>query len=202
MLAAPSMFARELVEPELPVNPEPVTDPCEPVDAVAHRRQLRDMLTYTSHADRLFNDWVAAIAQIVNLISDRVSEHAATGPATYTFTVPLIDVLERPVDIVQQIVALLLRFTSTDAFPIRPGVVLAGRVQHALLTISKLTDDAARKNPHRLIAPADSGLTGINLVAAYLSNTPFFALLTTPVPFSLPDEQRFAAQWTVAPSGM
>jgi hypothetical protein len=202
ILAALRTFAKELVELETPMLPEPMTSPREPIDAVAHRRQLRDMLTCTTHVDRLFDDWLDAIAQIIRLIADRVSEHAATGPATYTFTVPLIDLLTRPVDLVQQIVALLLRFASTEAFPVRPGTVLADRVQHALLTISKLTDDAARKNPHRLIAPADSGLTGINLVAAYLSNTPFFALLTTPFSFSLPDEQRFAAQWTVAPSGM
>src|SRR5207253_1378624 len=65
----------------------------------------------------------------------------------------------------------------------------------------KLTDEQARNNPHRLVAPADSGLTGADLVAAYLSNTPFFDLLTTPVHFSLPDDQRFSGHWIVAPPG-
>jgi hypothetical protein len=159
------------------------------------------MLTYKDHADRLFSDWLDAIAHIVSLIAGSVPEHAAPTLATSSFTVPLIGLLEYPVDIVQQIVARLLHFASDDAFPVRPGTVLAGRIQHALLSISKLTDDAARKNPHRLIAPAESNLTGIELVTAYLSNTPFFALLTTPVPFSLPEEQRFSGQWIVAPPG-
>src|SRR3954447_6854592 len=71
----------------------------------------------------------------------------------------------------------------------------------AKLRVSKLTADAAYKNPYRLIAPADSGITGVELVAAYLSETPFFALLTTPMPFALPQEQRFAGHWIIAPPG-
>src|SRR5437764_1350886 len=91
--------------------------------------------------------------------------------------------------------------TLTNPLARRPGAVLAARVQHALLTISKLIDEQARNNPHRLVAPMDCGLTGPDLVAAYLSNTPFFDLLMTPLPFSLPDDQRFSGHWIVAPPG-
>jgi hypothetical protein len=201
MLAGLRTFASQLVELETPVLTGPTTGPREPIEAVAHRRQLRDLLTYKNHADALFHEWLDAIAHIVGLIADRVPKHAGAHPTASTFTAPLIDLMARPVDVVQQIVALLLRFASSDAFPVRPGTVLADRVQHALLIISKLTEDAARKNPHRLIAPADSGLTGTELVAAYLSNTPFFELLTTPLPFSLPEEQRFSGHWIIAPPG-
>src|SRR5712664_3807850 len=99
-----------------------------------------------------------------------------------------------------QIVARLLRFASSDASPIRPGTVLAGRVQDALLRISKLTDDAARKNPHRLVPPADSGLTGTELVAAYLSKSPFFELLTVATQFAIPRDRWATHTAIIGPS--
>jgi hypothetical protein len=201
MLAAFCTFARELVDLETPVLPEPTTSPREPIEAVSYRRRLRDLLTYKNHAEELCYSWLDAMVHIIGLIADRVPEHATTGPATTTFTVPFVNLMERPVDLVQQIVADLLRFARDDTFPVRPGTILAGRVQHALLRISKLTDEAAGKNPHRVVAPVDSGLTGAELVAAYLSNTPFFELLMTPVPYSLPEEQRFSGHWIVAPPG-
>jgi len=39
------------------------------------------------------------------------------------------------------------------------------------------------------------------LLAAYLSDTPFFKILLVPVSYALPDEQRFAGHWIVAPPG-
>jgi hypothetical protein len=201
MLAVFCTFASELVDLETPVFPQSTASPREPIEAVVHRRRLRDLLNYTNHAEELFHGWLDAMAQIIGLIADRVPQHAATGPATTTFTVPLINLMERPPDLVQQIVGDLLRFARDDTFPVRPGTILAGRVQHALLRISKLTDEAAGKNPHRLVAPADSGLTGAELLAAYLCSTPFFELLMTPVPYSLPEEQRFSGHWVVAPPG-
>ena len=54
MITAFSTFARELVELETPVLPEATTGPREPIDAVPHRRWLRDMLTYKDHAEELF----------------------------------------------------------------------------------------------------------------------------------------------------
>src|SRR6266849_10403203 len=157
MLAAFGTFARELVDLETPVLPELTASTREPIEAVAHRRRLRGLLTYKNHAEELFDGWLDALGHIIGVIADRVPEHAATGAAPATFTVPLINLIERPVDLIQQIVADLLRFASDDTFPVRPGTILAGRVQHALLRISKLADEAARKNPHRLVAPADSG---------------------------------------------
>jgi hypothetical protein len=82
MLAAFGMFARELVELEMPVVPDPMTDPREPIDAVAHRRQLRDMLTYTSHADRLSNEWLDGIAKSVGLIADRIPNNHGSSPGS------------------------------------------------------------------------------------------------------------------------
>lgn len=201
MLAALRAFAIELIELETPVPPVPATSPREPIDAVAHRQQLRDMLAYKDHAEQLCNEWVDAIAHIISLITERLPEHTGTEAAASTFTAPLIDLLARPVDVVQQVVGRLLRFASDDTFPIRPGAVLAARIQQAFLRISKLTDEAARKTPHRLVGPADSGLTGIPLVTAYLGHTPFLGLFVSPVPFCLPDEQRFAGHWIIAPPG-
>src|SRR4029453_10998905 len=116
-------------------------------------------------------------------------------------SVPLIDVVARPVDVVQRIVETLLRFAREETFPVRPGTVLAGRVQHALLRNSKLTAEAACKNPHRLVAPTDSGLTGTDLVAAYLGATAFSPLLTISVPFDIPRKTWASHGVALGPSG-
>jgi hypothetical protein len=200
IFAAFLTFARALIELEMPVLPKESPTSRDMIVAVAHRRQLREMLTYKKHADELFNEWLDAIAHLVGLIVESIPEFASAGSAS-SFALPLIHLVARPVDVVQQIVGRLLRFASDDTYPIRPGTVLAGRIETALLAISKLTPDAASKNPHRLISPAECGLTGTELVAAYLSQTPFFALLTTRAPFSLPEEQRFAGHWIIAPPG-
>ncbi len=201
LLAAFRKFAEALVECEMPVLPEPATSSREPVEAVEHRRELRAMLSYTSHADQLFKEWIDAIAHLLGRIVDHIPEHA-TGPATSLLSVPLIEVLARPLDLVQHIVESLLRFARDETFPVRPGAVLAGRVQHALLRISKLTDEAACRNPHRLVPPTDSGLTGTELIATYLGNTPFSTLLTTPVPFTIPREFFCEHAVLIAGSGM
>jgi hypothetical protein len=53
----------------------------------------------------------------------------------------------------------------------------------------------------RLIGAEDSKLPADELVETYLSGTPFFELMQTPVPFAIPDYIRFSGHWVIAPPG-
>ena len=68
-----------------------------------------------------------------------------------------------------------------------------------MCAFSGVPPDGSSKKP--LITANDADLAPDELVEAYLAGTPFHALLLTPVPFSLPDEQRFSGHWIIAPSG-
>lgn len=61
---------------------------------------------------------------------------------------------------------------------------------------------AARKNTKRIIDPSNVDLPPRELVETFLGGTLFESmLLEVNIPFSIPDEQRFAGHWIIAPSG-
>ena len=137
------------------------------------------------------------LARIFHLILEAAPIYTeTTGP----FTVSFFDRLPNPVEFITRLLPELLRFAQDDACAVRPGAVVAGRVQHNLLDLSKVTDEAARKNPYRLTSPAESGLVGSDLVRAYLSGTPFLELFTTPLPFTIPHSAYRAHGCVFAPS--
>ena len=202
---APAMFdaintlATNLVELEFPRIAESSLSPRSPIDAVAHRKRMQALLDFQANADHQISEWLAAVAAILALIAD-AGRASAGHPSTSIFlSTPLIDVVSAPAELIAKIVDRILHFATDDPFAVRPGAVAARRVKEALLRVSKLTEDAARRNPHRLIAPAQSGLVGVDLATAYLSGTPFLELLKTPVAFEL--TQRFSHQHIVATPG-
>jgi len=181
-----------------PLRP-PQEAPADILEAVTNRLRLRGLLTFKDNADQLLRTWIDALSRTLRLVVDAAPAPQAASPTNAAFTVPLIDLMKNPTDLVQQIVSHLLRFASDDPYTVRPGAVLAHRIQHALLNVSKLTEDAARKNPHRLVPPADSGLAGIELVRAYLDDTPLVDLLQIRMPFTL--TARFSHHHIVATPG-
>ena len=52
-----------------------------------------------------------------------------------------------------------------------------------------------------LVGPIKSGLPPDEMIETYLAGTPFFDLMYTPLPFSLPERARFEHHWIVAGSG-
>ena len=94
-----------------------------------------------------------------------------------------------------------MHFATDELFSARPGSYTARMLKTALLKTSKINEDAARKNPFRVQSPAESGLIGTKLVAAYLGTTPLAALLTTSVPLPVTDDIRFEHLHLLAPTG-
>lgn len=157
----------------------PDAEPGGIAEMFAHRAQLRALAGLAAGADALVQEWLEALARAFRAVLDVAPP--STAVPDNTFTVPLVERVAEVPTLVTRLVHELLRFAD-DAQVVRPGAVLAGRVQQNLLRLSKVPEDAARKNPYRLTSPADSGLAGAALIEAYLADTPFLDLLATPVP--------------------
>ena len=172
ILAAFHTAIHELVNLEAPTLPGPTTGARTAIDGVTYRARLRALLAFKDHADQLLDDWTTAMSHLLQRLAAAVPITPLNAKAL-TLTVPFIHLAPAPIDLVSDIVARLLRFAQTNPDTVAPGAVIARCVKDALLNVSKLTEDAAAKNPHRLVSPKQSGLTGEALVAAYLSDTPF-----------------------------
>jgi hypothetical protein len=161
----------------------PHAEPGGIAETLAQRAHLRALASLAADADTLVSQWLEALAATFRAVVDAAPPSIA--PPHSTFTVPLVERIGDVAALVTRLVRELLRFAD-DVQVVRPGAALAARVQQNLLRFSKVPEDAARKNPYRLTAPAESGLAGADLLEAYLADTPFLDLLTTPVPFAIP----------------
>jgi hypothetical protein len=173
----------EVIDLEMPALPAPGPRPA--IDAVTYRARLRSLLTFRSQADLLLRDWTAAIGIILGRIAAAVPD-LSSDAAGFGITVPLIDLAPTPAELIADIVARTMCFAQGDALAVVPGAVIARRLKESVLRASNMTEDNARKHPDRLISPQQSGLVGVALAEAYLGGTPFFDLLTSPVPFAIP----------------
>lgn len=162
------------------------------------RTRLKSLLELNDDHESHASTWSATLTQILSLIGTVVPVDSGASPPM--FTVPLIDLVHNQTELVGSIVARLLSHATAPG-GCRFGSVLAERVKANLLRVSGLTEDAARANPLRLKTPAQSGLRGHELLAAYLNGTPFLKLLETHVPFSIPPSVYTEHFFGAAPSG-
>lgn len=58
------------------------------------------------------------------------------------------------------------------------------------------------KSTKPLVWPSAAKMSPLELVDTYLAGTPLHTLLLSSYPFTLPDEQRFAGHWVIAPQGL
>lgn len=187
----------EIVRLETNALQMPRSPPANSVEAVAHRSRQRALVAFSANTDELVQEWSDGLEKILRRILDAVPRNLSHDQ--FPFTVPLIDLMPNSLEIVGNLVAQLLRFSEDDPFTIRPGSVLAESTKHALLRFNKIADDVARKNPHRLTSPQQSGLTGMALVKTFLVDTPFLNLLVTPVPFCIPRKKWASHGVAIAP---
>lgn len=116
-----------------------------------------------------------------------------------TFSVPLIDVCTNPADAIERTMA-----TMYDDDIVHAGLfgLVRQRFEDNLARASGLTTEEAKRPTRTVKTPSSSpNLNSRELVAAFLSGTPFPALFLSAVPFPIPDNARFAHQWILAPQG-
>lgn len=170
--------------------------PDKPDDAFAHRARLRALLQLQQNP-HFIEQWIGTLTVSLQRIIDAVPPDITQGNSH--FTVPFVDLVPDSPSLVSDLISGLMRFSNDDPHTVRPGSVIAARIKAALLRHSRITEDAASKNPHRLVSPAESNLSGTALVETFLGATPLAKLLRVPVPFKLTG--RFAHHHIVATPG-
>lgn len=154
-------------------------------------RFLRAQEYFLQHQDRIVEHLVLAIANVSAGLMQALPPLADSA-----FSVPLISVLLDPNQVVDSIIGTLYTGELADV-----GLFSAvqDQIYANMCAFSGVPLDGSSKKP--LIKACDADLAPEELVEAYLGGTPLQALLLTPVPFSLPDEQRFSGHWIIAPPG-
>jgi hypothetical protein len=116
-----------------------------------------------------------------------------------TFSVPLIDICANPADAIERTMATVY---DDDVVRAELFTLVRKSFEENLARASGLTTEEATRKPRSVRTPSSSrGATPRELVADFLSGTPFPGLFLSNVPFPIPDATRFAHQWILAPQG-
>lgn len=111
-------------------------------------------------------------------------------------TVPITTALSDPAEAIEALLFVYLRSEHSQAHIF--GTV-ANTLYRNICRVSKVDPDAEPTKP--LIYPTSAQMRPTELAEAYLGNTPLRALFEIPFPFAIPQEQRFAGHWIIAPPG-
>lgn len=112
------------------------------------------------------------------------------------FTVPLIELAGDPAAVAESVLA---HVCAPDVVDVGLLTSVRARVIENVRVYSRIPQDGnSNKEP---VLPRDAGLSGQELAQTYFGGTPICDLLLTAVPFSLPEEQRYAGHWIIAPPG-
>jgi hypothetical protein len=116
-----------------------------------------------------------------------------------TFSVSLIDICANPADAIERTMATMY---DDDVVKAELFTLVRKSFEDNLARASGLTTEETARKPRSVRTPSSSrGATPRELVADFLSGTPFPGLFLSSVPFPIPDATRFAHQWILAPQG-
>lgn len=113
------------------------------------------------------------------------------------YAVPLIDVCSQAADAIERAMA-----TMYDDDIVQAGLFANIRkcFEDNLARASGITESATPRT-HVLTPTTSKNKVPDELVATFLSGTPFASFFTTNVPFQIPEVARFSHQWILAPQG-
>ncbi|MCC8977577.1 ATP-binding protein [Bradyrhizobium acaciae] len=171
-------------------------------DALRHWRRLLTV------KDRVLNDpafytdlWHEKTTSLLEALIDQFPRFIfdpSLASGEPGFTVSLIDVFPRPAETIEQTMA-----TAYDDDAVRAELFYEVRksFEDNLRRVSNINPQEA--NPHKPVKTPTTitAQTPRELVATFLSGTPFPRLFLADVPFPIPEQIRFAHQWILAPQG-
>lgn len=159
------------------------------------RRFLRAQEHFLGNDDRVSSLLVTALSNVIGGIARELPE--LEDADENVLTVPLLNLIKKPGDVVDRIVGTLIKSELAEA-----GLftTLQQRFYENICRASGISPD--EEKPRKPFITADiSELPPAELVETYLRDTPFRDLLFTPVPFVIPEATRFQHHWIVAPPG-
>jgi hypothetical protein len=174
-------------------NPVPPLPPRYTVEEGRYRDQLIDRMRKLADPNKtlelfnrtlgnLWHEFIEALPPMARTSAERLKEQR---PALAT--VPLLDVLPNPKDIVQDIYN---AFDTEELKELKLFAKVRDQFRRNVL--------AASANPDHPILPADSKLPPRELVDAYLRDTPFERLLSVSVPFEVSVQKQLEHTMAVA----
>jgi hypothetical protein len=125
---------------------------------------------------------------------------ASRGDPIATFEAPLISVVARPEDLITTTLKQILSWWPKDFKSKRPGAVIARQIGERMARASRSTLEVILDKPERIEWPM-SGESGVELVDRYVGDTPFEALLKTPVPVAIADTDWRTHAWCIGRPG-
>lgn len=184
----------------------------DPVYALGIRRQLDELEPLLLHEQPIRATFDAVLGNLVSGLAGSflpecafadVCEDDDQPAAASRLTAPLIDLVHDARDLVGSLLGVFFGEDSHNRDPItfRAFQATRNRLFHNLLAASGLSQEQADKNPHKIIGPVDSELTGAAVADAYLAGTPFLTLLQLPFPFVIPKPVRFEHTHIIAGTG-
>lgn len=174
----------------------------DPIEA-AHLRQLlarrrrwaRDSAGNFATFSRIMR---SGIASIIEAVPEASLQDA--GPGETIFDVQLVKLIERPAAAMERLV-----FAPYDRDGLARDLFTRVRrsLEHNLVVASGLPPSAGiRDQLTKLVIPTrQKGKSASELADLYLADTPWRQLLTTPVPFHVPDEVRYEHAAIIAGTG-
>lgn len=185
---------RELLGLESTIFFEPAVDLSRPlalVEETGLKRHLRAQEYFLAHSERVGELLITAIGNVSAGVLQSLPKLSDSA-----FSVPLISLLPNGKDVVDRVIGTLCDDTLAEA-----GLfaTVQERIYRNICNYSGVPLDIQSRKP--LIQACDADLPATELVETYLGGTPLRDLLLTPVPFALPDEQRFSGHWIIAPPG-
>ena len=170
--------------------PESVAwDRLDLAELVELRTFLRAKDRFLSHEGRVIDELTIKLG---SLFAGIVSGLPDLGAAPSEFTVPLIDLLDKPAELVDKLIG---TFVNEDGL----FAALNRRLYENVCAASKVVPDAEHKKP--LVTAAESDLPPRELVATYLNGTPYCDFFLVPVPFSFPVTARISHMHVIGGSG-
>ena len=187
-------YQREMLKREKAIFSEPHVEFSRPLSLIEEtnlKGHLRAQEYFLAHEERVAKLLASTIGNITVDIIQSLPPIAESS-----FSIPLIALLGDAGDLIDRTVGALCDREVHEA-----GLFddIRERIVQNICEYSGIPMD--RKSSKPLIRACDADLAPEQLVEVYLGGTPLCDLLLTPVPFSLPEEQRFSGQWIVAPPG-
>jgi Type IV secretion-system coupling protein DNA-binding domain len=169
--------------------------PLDPMQSLSFREQVD--LTSHLQAQEAF---LANPAPVADQLGETLFEFAASiirllpRFGASSLTVPLVTIVRDGTGLLDQLFRLFVR----DELLASGFKTTASQLYLNICAASGVQSSA---KPSAFLFPSASNLPLERQVTEYFGDTPFEELLLTPVPFDLPDEQRFAGHWIIAPPG-